>query len=78
MLLCLANKLSHNDGSRTPTMENQTMHQFAVTYHCGENWGEELLESEDLSHAVQEAHAIFPGSCRISIRELSGPPKHHS
>ena len=54
-------------------MEKQTMHQFAVTYHCGENWGEELLESEDLSHAVQDAHAIFPSSCRISIREVTRP-----
>ncbi|MGB1416913.1 MAG: hypothetical protein ACPHAS_07645 [Synechococcus sp.] len=76
MLLSAAHPLGHNDNSRTPTMEKQTMHQFAVTYHCGENWGEEMLESEDLSHAVQEAHAIFPGSCRISIRELTNPPKH--
>ena len=73
MLLCLEARLGHNDSSRAPTMEKQTMHQFAVTYHCGENWGEELLESEDLSHAVQDAHAIFPGSCRISIREVSRP-----
>jgi len=76
MLLSATHPLGHNDYSRTPTMEKQTMHQFAVTYHCGENWGEELLESEDLSHAVQDAHAIFPGSCRISIRELTNPPKH--
>ena len=76
MLLSDARQLSHNDSSRTPSMEKQTMHQFAVTYHCGENWGEELLESEDLSHAVQDAHAIFPGSCRISIREVSTPQKH--
>ena len=73
MLLCPQVGMSHNDSSRAPTMEKQTMHQFAVTYHCGENWGEELLESEDLSHAVQDAHAIFPGSCRISIREVTRP-----
>ena len=46
------------------------MHQYAVTYHCGKDWGEEMVRSVDLGHAVEAAHAIFPSSCRISIREV--------
>jgi len=51
-------------------MDNKPMHQYAVTYHCGEEWGEEMLQSVDLGHAVEAAHALFPSSCRISIREV--------
>ena len=51
-------------------MDNKQLHQYAVTYHCGDEWGEEMLQSDDLSHAVEAAHAIFPSSCRISIREV--------
>ena len=48
----------------------QLFHQYAVTYHCGKDWGEEMVQSVDLGHAVEAAHAIFPSSCRISIREV--------
>ena len=51
-------------------MDQQPLHQFAVTYHCGNKWGEEMLESRDLGDAVEAAHALFPSSCRISIREV--------
>ena len=44
-------------------MDNKQLHQYAVTYHCGNEWGEEMLQSDDLSHAVEAAHAIFPSSC---------------
>ena len=54
-------------------MDNKQLHQSAVTYHCGNEWGEEMLQSDDLSHAVAAAHAIFPSSCRISIREVKAP-----
>ena len=54
-------------------MDNKQLHQYAVTYHCGNEWGEELLQSDDLSHAVEAANAIFPSSCRISIREVKAP-----
>ena len=54
-------------------MDNKQLHQYAVTYHCGHEWGEEMLQSDDLSHAVGAAHAIFPSSCRISIREVKAP-----
>ena len=54
-------------------MDNKQLHQYAVTYHCGNEWGEEMLQSDDLSHAVEAAHAIFPSSCRISIREVKAP-----
>ena len=53
-------------------MEKQQLHQFAVTYHCGDEWGEEMLQSSDLGHAVEAAHERFPSSCRISIREVKG------
>ena len=56
-------------------MSDKTMHQYAVTYHCGEQWGEEMLESSDLGHAVEAAHALFPSSCRISIREVKPQAK---
>ncbi|AII47338.1 MAG: hypothetical protein ISP81_06385 [Synechococcus sp. BS301-5m-G54] len=55
-------------------MDDPTLHQYAVTYHCGEEWGEEILQSVDLGHAVEAAHAIFPSSCRISIREVKNSP----
>ena len=55
-------------------MDDPTLHQYAVTYHCGEEWGEEILQSVDLGHAVEAAHAIFPSSCRISIREGKNSP----
>ena len=55
-------------------MDDRTLHQYAVTYHCGEEWGEEILQSVDLGHAVEAAHAIFPSSCRISIREVKNSP----
>ena len=29
------------------------MHQYAVTYHCGKDWGEEMVQSVDLGHAVE-------------------------
>ena len=51
-------------------MDHKQMHQYAVTYHCGKDWGEEMVQSVDLGHAVEAAHAIFPSSCRISIREV--------
>ena len=51
-------------------MDHKQMHQYAVTYHCGKDWGEEMAQSVDLGHAVEAAHAIFPSSCRISIREV--------
>ena len=54
-------------------MDNKQLHQYAVTYHCGNEWGEEILQSDNLSHAVEAAHAIFPSSCRISIREVKAP-----
>ena len=54
-------------------MDDPTLHQYAVTYHCGEEWGEEILQSVDLGHAVEAAHAISPSSCRISIREVKPP-----
>ena len=54
-------------------MDNKQLHQYAVTYHCGHEWGEQMLQSDDLSHAVEAAHAIFPSSCRISIREVKAP-----
>ncbi len=55
-------------------MDQKQMHQFAVTYHCGDEWGEEMLQSSDLGNAVEAAHALFPSSCRISIREVKQPP----
>ncbi len=55
-------------------MNDQALHQYAVTYHCGEKWGEEMLQSSDLGHAVEAAHARFPSSCRISIREVKPQP----
>ncbi len=55
-------------------MDYSTLHQYAVTYHCGKEWGEEILQSVDLGHAVEAAHAIFPSSCRISIREVKNRP----
>ena len=55
-------------------MDDPTLHQYAVTYHCGEEWGEEILQSGELGHAVEAAHAIFPSSCRISIREVKNSP----
>ena len=51
-------------------MDHKQMHQYAVTYHCGKDWGEEMVQSVDLGQAVEAAHAIFPSSCRISIREV--------
>ena len=54
-------------------MEQKPLHQFAVTYHCGNEWGEEMLQSTDLGDAVEAAHALFPSSCRISIREVKHP-----
>jgi hypothetical protein len=51
-------------------MDHKQMHPYAVTYHCGKDWGEEMVQSVDLGHAVEAAHAIFPSSCRISIREV--------
>ena len=54
-------------------MDDPTLHQYAVTYHCGEEWGEEMLQSVDLGQAVEAAHALFPSSCRISIREVKPP-----
>ena len=65
--------MSHNQSSGLSAMDNKQLHQYAVTYHCGDEWGEEMLQSDDLSHAVEAAHAIFPSSCRISIRELKAP-----
>lgn len=56
-------------------MSDKTMHQYTVTYHCGEQWGEEMLQSSDLGHAVEAAHALFPSSCRISIREVKPQAK---
>ena len=56
-------------------MNDQSLHQYAVTYHCGEEWGEEMLQSSDLGHAVEAAHALFPSSCRISIREVKPQAK---
>jgi len=55
-------------------MEQKPLHQFAVTYHCGDEWGEEMLQSRDLGDAVEAAHALFPSSCRISIREVKHQP----
>ena len=55
-------------------MNDQALHQYAVTYHCGEKWGEEMLQSSDLGRAVEAAHAKFPSSCRISIREVKPQP----
>lgn len=66
----MGNRPSHNRTSGLSGMDNTTMHQYAVTYHCGEDWGEEMLQSVDLGHAVEAAHALFPSSCRISIREV--------
>ena len=55
-------------------MDNKQLHQYAVTYHCGNEWGEEMLQSDDLSHAVEAAHAIFPSSCRtVSYTHLTLP-----
>ena len=54
-------------------MDDKAMHDYAVTYHCGEEWGEEMLQSVDLGQAVEAAHALFPSSCRISIREVKPP-----
>lgn len=56
-------------------MDHKQLHQYAVTYHCGEQWGEEMLQSSDLGHAVEAAHALFPSSCRISIREVKPQAK---
>ena len=55
-------------------MEQKPLHQFAVTYHCGDEWGEEMLQSRDLGDAVEAAHALFPSSCRISFREVKHQP----
>ena len=41
-------------------MDHKQMHQYAVTYHCGKDWGEEMVQSVDLGHALEAAHAIFP------------------
>ena len=68
--------LSHNRFSRLLTMDNNQLHQYAVTYHCGDEWGEEMLQSADLGQAVQAAHEIFPSSCRISIREVKANQAH--
>ena len=57
-------------------MDNNQLHQYAVTYHCGDEWGEEMLQSSDLGQAVQAAHEIFPSSCRISIREVKEKQAH--
>ena len=57
-------------------MDNNQLHQYAVTYHCGDEWGEEMLQSSDLGHAVQAAHEIFPSSCRISNREVKANQAH--
>ncbi len=54
-------------------MDNKQLHQYAVTYHCGHEWGGEMLQSDDLSHAVEAARAICASSCRISIREVKAP-----
>ena len=57
-------------------MDDKQLHQYAVTYHCGDEWGEEMLQSADLGQAVQAAHEIFPSSCRISIREVKASQTH--
>ena len=57
-------------------MDDKQLHQYAVTYHCGDEWGEEMLQSLDLGHAVEAPHAIFPSSCRISIREVKHSPQN--
>ena len=54
-------------------MDQKQMQQFAVTYHCGDEWGEEMLQSSDLGNAVEAAHALFPSTCCISIREVKQP-----
>ena len=75
-ILVSSRTLSHNRFSRLLTMDNNQLHQYAVTYHCGDEWGEEMLQSSDLGHAVQAAHEIFPSSCRISIREVKANQTH--
>ena len=75
-ILVSTQTLSHNRFSRLLTMDNNQLHQYAVTYHCGDEWGEEMLQSSDLGHAVQAAHEIFPSSCRISIREVKANQAH--
>ena len=66
-------ELGHNRISELSGMDDKSIHDYAVTYHCGEEWGEEMLQSVDLGHAVEAAHALFPSSCRISIREVKPP-----
>ena len=61
--------LGHNQ-QRIVSNGQQTAAPVRGHYHCGNEWGEEMLQSDDLSHAVEAAHAIFPSSCRISIREV--------
>ena len=51
-------------------MDHKQMHQYAVTYHCGKDWGEEMVQSVDLGHAVEAAHAIFPRCGRSSSRAV--------
>ena len=40
-------------------MDDKAMQNYAITYHCGEEWGEEMLQSVDLGHAVEAAHALI-------------------
>ena len=57
MSLCplpLRAQLGHNRSSGLSGMDDKAMHDYAVTYHCGEEWGEEMLQSVDLGHAVEE------------------------
>ena len=74
--LVTSRTLSHKRFSGLLTMDNKQLHQYAVTYHCGDEWGEEMLQSADLGQAVQAAHEIFPSSCRISIREVKANQAH--
>ena len=75
-ILVTVRTLGHNRFSRLLTMDDKQLHQYAVTYHCGDEWGEEMLQSADLGQAVQAAHEIFPSSCRISIREVKANQTH--
>ena len=68
-------QLGHNESSELSGMDDKAMHDYAVTYHCGEEWGEEMLQSADLGQAVEAAHALFPSSCRISILEVKPPAR---
>jgi hypothetical protein len=64
-------------------MDHKQMHQYAVTYHCGKDWGEEMVQSVDLGHAVEAAHA-FPsrgGAMRSRQQkgdEQSSPLQQHT